>query len=95
MEKLILGLALIASSATHAAPCKEWHEVGKSIMDARQSGVSLPVILETAGDNDVLVSIIKSAYREPVYMVEENKRDSVDEFANKVMLMCLDQEVAK
>ena len=45
-------------------------------------------LIEAAEGNDLLETIIISAYEVPRYGVESNKQESVEDFRNKVYLQC-------
>jgi hypothetical protein len=96
MKKLILLAALI-SAPTYAEDdfCLQMHNVGKTIMDARQKGVSLPTMMQTMSGNlkELLKPIVVEAYSHPVYTTPSIKKETVDEFANKLHLECLKHEL--
>ena len=96
MKKTILALVLISSmpvTAQVSELCREINEVSKTIMNKRQSGVSMIEMLDIAKDNEIVKKIIMDAYDTPMYSVESNKQREVTKFANQWLSACIKSEV--
>lgn len=97
IRKLCVVIALSALQATWLAHAEEadWRTMcssaskfAETVMVERQNGRSMAELIEAAEGNDLLETIIISAYEEPRYGVENNKQQSVEDFRNKVYLQC-------
>jgi hypothetical protein len=88
--KLALIILLTASTVQAGTPeeaCKSYHELATSLMDARQSGVSLVKAMSIT-DRKFLQDLTIKAYKQPRYRVEENKKRAAEDFANRIYLEC-------
>lgn len=102
MKKLLLTTlaALTLSTPVHAStqvnndPCALVSGLAKSIMVNRQQNADLSKMMEIAGRNaeikDVVVQLIKFAYKRPAYSVKSNQEREVSQFANDVYMLCLE-----
>ena len=97
MKTFIFLVALAVSIPVSAADniCGSLESYARTVMEKRQQNVSVKDMMEAVseGDNkelkDVLITVIKMAYEEPAYSGEEYQQKTVNEFANKVYLMCM------
>lgn len=110
MKKLILCLLLICCFASVSIAgesnvpdseevdieqfCISRAELGAVIMEKRQSGVKMSVMIKVLDKDsiirDEIISLIQAAYNTPLYHMRENKQRAVNEFSNKVLSKCLD-----
>lgn len=92
MKKLIIGTALLLSAFNLFAEeinCESIEKLARSVMEARQSGVSLKEIIKAADGLEVGEIIAKSAFGVSKYETSRYREDAVEEFANKYYLACL------
>jgi len=93
MSVSLSGTAL-AEEASPYEGCKAIASVASTIMKSRQIGVPLTKVLDWAESHEkfteMLLPIVKSAYRVPKFSTEKYQTRAALEFENKVMLECLD-----
>lgn len=102
MKKLsyltLIALCVSASAATaDEALCVKKSEFATASMEARQAGVPLSVILESiseGGTPDDVASEMKrlavTAYKEPDWRGEAQQKRATTEFANMVLVECME-----
>ncbi|HGM7097126.1 TPA: hypothetical protein ACKQAS_001778 [Stenotrophomonas maltophilia] len=73
------------------ALCKASSGLAASIMDARQSGVEMSKMMETA-TTDLAKRLVISAFEQPRMSVEENRANMSRDFSNDVYLECIKAE---
>jgi hypothetical protein len=93
MKALILA-ALLATAATAMAQaednCLIIESYARTVMDARQGGISLKDAMATTEKGDKLgPRIIISAYSKTRYRTEKFKQRAINNFADSVYLECL------
>ena len=92
MKTLIATLALLMALSVPAqaepASCQQIAELAKSIMTARQKGVSMSKVMEIAGDNKLFKEMMVDAYETGRYIVESNQRRETADFRDKWYLAC-------
>ena len=101
MKKLLLAVALLTATSAQALTHKECTSIGglaKSVMDSRQSGVTISELLslefpsETA---DLVKAMAIDAYKEPHYSTEAYKNTSIVDFENEWYILCIEQPEGK
>ena len=95
---VVLAIA-ITSSAVNAdqfETCKVITKAAESIMDGRQNGTNAEDFYEriekTVKDEqakEILMILVKEAYKTPKFSTEEYKLNAVSEFKNKCMIACM------
>lgn len=88
-------LAVLAAPAVNAADfevCEIYAESAESIMTSRQYGAPMIEVMRIAQGNEVLVLLVKGAYKEPRWSTEANKQKAIREFANELTRRCLEVE---
>ena len=96
MKKLIASLLIMTSSSVMAGEttgsfCTELSGFAKTVMESRQVGVPLSVVLEKIGkQGDLTMKIILSAYKKPRYTSESYQVKAVNEFETDWLVMCLE-----
>lgn len=73
------------------ALCKASSGLAESIMGARQSGVEMSKMMETA-TTDLAKRLVISAFEHPRMSVEENRAEMSRDFSNDVYLECIKAE---
>lgn len=98
ITRIIAGIALAITLSTSAIAndCEAFGKVATSTMQARQNGVPIQKIVETAKKHfqqeellKIVLFIIKEAYSKPRFMSEDNQEMAITEFGNEVYLGCL------
>lgn len=93
MKVLILAVALLSTAAIAQAEednCLIIEDYARTVMDARQGGISLKDVMGTTNEHDKLgPQIIIAAYNKPHYMTERIKDKTINDFANDIYLECL------
>lgn len=93
LKSLVMGAAFVAAvEATAAEPieiCQTYYEFGENVMKSRQSGVPMPELIAVVEGEELLVNVIRAAYRQPRMNVEENQQRYITDFANDVYAECL------
>lgn len=72
--------------------CAVVHAFAKTVMEARQEGVSLVTMIGIAGDDSVAKAIVMGAYEKPQYSGEEYRAKEASEFSNDIALECYKQQ---
>lgn len=102
MIKLITAVLLTLSLSAHAsnkpseAPdedfCNTMYTIGKSIMEVRQAGVSMPKLMAIMKANNMgfVKPAIMAAYDQPRMFTESSQERMIEEFANDMYLGCLE-----
>ena len=96
-KTILLAMALMSfNSVADDADCSAFYELAENIMDARQSGVPMPKMLEMLDEyKHVTTPIVLSAYKMSRYRTERIKKEVVEEFATKWMLLCIESSKNK
>ena len=92
-------LFIIASSQTNADiltdNCTAIGDLARNIMEKRQSGTDMSAmmsVVEKLADENPIKGIGKTivimAYEMPLFSLDENKRQTISEFANQVQVKC-------
>ena len=83
---LALLMALSAPALAKPASCEQIAELAKSIMTARQKGVSM---VEMMGEDGSLTEVIVvDAYEEGRYRVEANQQRRIADFRDEWFMVC-------
>ena len=98
MKKLIiLAVALFAFSVnadkveeTPKIDCPMFHKISKAVMEARQSGHEVTLVIEyfEAAKLSSFKFLILEAYKRPRYMGEQLQARAITEFANDIFIEC-------
>lgn len=95
MKKLLTTLALTATLSFSAIAddavdfCVSYSEAAELIMTHRQNNKSMAELYKIAGDNDIIVTLLKEAYKEPLYSTAKYKSEAVDTFKNDTFMVCI------
>lgn len=102
MIKKVLLTALVCSllytpvfADEDGVECKDVADLSKNIMEARQAGVPLTLIMdlvekESSGAKDLIKALVISAYKEPNYSSPSMVKKATTEFTNKVYIDCIE-----
>lgn len=95
LKSLLIGASFIAAVEATAQEatetCQSYYGFAESVMKSRQSGVPMPEVINLIpNDAGILISIARSAYRQPRMNVEENQQWYITDFANDVYAECLE-----
>ena len=99
MRKIILAAAITASFSAHSNDlCESIYGLAETIMDARQEGVEMPILInsfrETAEESnapkilELANEMTIAAYESPRYSTERNRQNAVKDFANNWYVQC-------
>jgi len=69
--------------------CESVSGLAKSIMGARQSGVSISKIMQLANGSTLAESLIIAAYGKPSFSTEQYKEEVIREFSDEAYLSCI------
>lgn len=69
--------------------CENVSVLAKSIMGARQSGVSISKVMQLANGSALLESLIIAAYSKPSFSTEQYKEEVIREFSDDAYLSCI------
>jgi len=83
---LMMGMAFGASASNNCGPVAD---LAKTIMKARQSGMSIVKAMEIAGDDKGVQAIVRLAYMEPRYSSELYRESAATDFETEVYLICI------
>lgn len=73
-----------------AGDCEKYHELAKSVMMHRQAGTGIIALLKAVGPGAIATAeLARKAYSRPMMSHKDNKKLSINEFANEVYLECL------
>jgi hypothetical protein len=85
---LALLMALSAPALAKPAICEQIAELAKSIMTARQKGVSMVEMMGVGEDGSLTEVIVVDAYEEGRYRVEANQHRRVADFRDEWFMAC-------
>jgi isopentenyl diphosphate isomerase/L-lactate dehydrogenase-like FMN-dependent dehydrogenase len=85
---LALLMALSAPAQAEQASCEQIAELAKSIITARQQGVSVVKMMGLSGDRDLVEMIVVDAYDSHRYITNEAKARKASNFRDKWFLAC-------
>jgi len=90
MRVLILALLIAVSTPALAEKdyCGYISSISKTIMKARQKGLSMQQVIEIVGSDTLLKEIVVSAYNKQRYMTEKFQERESDDFRDKWYLAC-------
>lgn len=83
---LMMGMAFSASASDNCGPVAE---LAKTIMKARQSGMSVVKAMEIAKDDKGVQAIVRLAYMEPRYSSDLYRENAATDFETEVYLICI------
>ena len=101
MKKLLLATVLTLSATTSFAEvrsmtvCKALSSFSETTMRARQVGMPMADIVDAWGSDpenslgQVMVNLTIMAYGRPKFSTKAMQRESVTEFGNDVLLLCI------
>lgn len=101
MKHLVLAALLVAapSMATtkaQLAECTALSGVAGVIMEARQAGAPLSMIMEVsyknAGATKIIQALAMDAYKAPRYNTPQYQQRAIDDFKNTIMMLCLENK---
>ncbi len=97
MKKLILAIAIIASTSAQAeelSHCERVESLSRTIMTNRQADIPLIKMMKTAS-GELVKSLILMAYKKPLWSADKNKERAINKFANEWYIACLSNEKKK
>lgn len=83
---LMMGMAFGASASDNCGPVAE---LAKTIMKARQSGMSVVKAMEIAKEDKGVQAIVRLAYMEPRYSSDLYRENAATDFETEVYLICV------
>lgn len=96
---LLLSLFFISAHVDAAFTSKECQSISKTgaaIMKARQDGMSPPEIVDFVKidslnnrSRKLFMSVIDMAYNKPIYDTSEEREQAINEFKNKIYIVCM------
>lgn len=86
---LISTIALADESVVQDDYCSQLHEAATLTMQYRQEGIAM-IKLYQATEHEMIRAIIKDAYKQPRYTLEEYQQNAVIDFANDIYLQCVE-----
>jgi len=95
MRKLIIAIVLSVFSIGASAnqnECNTLHRVATKIMEVRQQGVPITQVIEATSSSPSFHGLIREAYKIPLKEYQSGKETAINEFANKVYLVCVEAE---
>lgn len=101
MKRLLItalaALPIMAQAQPIEVPknCREVYFTAQGIMELRQMGVDMPVLVEMTAHNKGLQSIVFQAYEERQYMSEVYREKAARDFAQDFYNVCYEMHGAK
>ena len=68
--------------------CKEVYEIAVSVMNLRQSGVSMPDLMGWADGDDLSTLMVETAFETPLYSTDEFKERAVASYSEMFYKAC-------
>ena len=68
--------------------CDEYSQLAGEAMKIRQNNIPLAQVYKAVKD-ELALSLIKEAIKEPIWSAPANKKRAVDEFANEAFILCI------
>ena len=91
MNKVIMGLFMVASMNVYAIDCASLSETAATVMEVRQMGYPMSKLMEAAERDGALArALVIEAYRQPRYSSDGYKENAIKDFANEVYLQCIE-----
>jgi len=75
--------------ATSTEYCLSISDLAKVIMQRRQGGIPMTILIKLAEEDEVAHAIIMEAYSQPIYSTIETKQKAIQTFADSVLMTCL------
>ncbi len=91
MKKLILAVAIIASTSVQAkelSHCERVESISRTIMKNRQADIPL-IKMVKAVDSEPVKALILMAYKKPLWSTSKRKEKAINKFANDLYMTCL------
>ena len=85
---ILMALSTTAPALAKPASCEQIAELAKSIMTARQEGVSMVEMMGVGEDGSLTEVIVVDAYEEGRYRVEANQHRRVADFRDEWFMAC-------
>lgn len=102
MKKLLLALAIVSTSVfaqektkvdiVKGDTCGNTEKMARAIIGYRYKGLPARKMIEIMGDNAALKIMIIDAYKEPSYSTQSVINKTINEFADKWYLICLEAQ---
>jgi len=86
----IVNFAVLADKQTPMEICAIIAGQSYNIMTFRQANGDL-VELMSLSDNEAFAIVVKKAYARPLYQVQKNKQQEIQEFKNEMFIWCMEQ----
>ena len=68
--------------------CKEVYEIAVSVMNLRQSGVSMPDLMGWADGDDLSTLMVETAFETPLYSTDEFKERAIASYSEMFYKAC-------
>lgn len=92
MKKLLLAATVALSAAMPAqaeqASCQQIGELARMVMEKRQEGVSMSVLMGIAKDNKLIRVMVVEAFKRPDFSSDEYKKREQIKFRNAFESLC-------
>ena len=95
--KKLLTATLLTASLSVSANCDDIAGLAKTVMETRQSGVSMSNMMKVAeSDKGALGRIMKGmtiqAYKKPAYHGKELQQRMINDFEDKWYMLCIERQ---
>lgn len=94
LVSILIGQPAIAMTTDEA--CANVARAAEAVMQARQNGTAMQTVLEKLNDTQFTAegkegfrAMIMMAYEQPRFNTEENKQNAINDFRDKVQLVCM------
>lgn len=87
--------AVFATTATASERdmlCEDIANFAHTVMEKRQAGMSMSIMMSAAKDNEFLKSVIVAAYSEPRWNANQSREEAADDFRDNWALACYTDE---
>lgn len=89
MKKLLIALALTAATAVQAETiCESYSGLAETIMDGRQTGTPMAVMIAIVSDDAYATHMVRTAYEQPRWHTGESQQRAIEDFRDAVYLEC-------
>ena len=85
---ILMALSTTAAAEEEQASCEQIADLAKSIMTARQKGVSMVEMMGVGEDGSLTEVIVVDAYEEGRYRVEANQQRRIADFRDEWFMVC-------
>ena len=88
---LVLIMMIVVVQAKDIDKCKIVYDMAHVLMENRQEGRSAVDMMRITKDSKFARILIIAAYKKPRYTTSRFKKKAIEDFSNKMYILCLDK----